>query len=90
MRRHIVYFGKKIKIVTIFSYVVWPSAMKFGIVRDMANRQLFPKFRELWSKGPAIPCGDMHQSFTDALVHSFICCVTFLLFFGTFYLHPAA
>jgi len=23
---------------------------------------------KLWSWGPAIPCGDMHQSFTDALV----------------------
>ena len=23
---------------------------------------------ELWSTSPAIPCGDVHQSFTDALV----------------------
>ena len=36
-------------------------------VRGLANRNLFLKFRELWSGGPAIPCGDMHQSFTDAL-----------------------
>ena len=38
---------------------------KFGRVRGLANRNLFPKYRELWSWGPVISCGDMHQSFTD-------------------------
>jgi len=31
---------------------------------SLTNRNLFPKFRELWSAGPVIPCGNMHQSFT--------------------------
>ena len=44
------------------------SATKFGSVRGVANRHLFPEFCKLWSGGPVIPCGDMHQSFTDALV----------------------
>jgi len=60
--------GVKNFFVTLFSYIVWPSAMKFGSVRGLANRNLFPEFRELWSECPAMPCGDMHQSFTDALV----------------------
>ena len=33
--------------------------------------KLIPKFRELWSGGSMIPCGNMHQSFTDALVKLF-------------------
>ena len=41
---------------------------KFGMVRGLANQHLFPEFRELWSGVPAIPCVDLHQSFTDALV----------------------
>ena len=32
---------------------------------------LFPEFCELWCVGPMIPCGDMHQSFTDTLVNWF-------------------
>ena len=36
----------------------------------LANGHVLPKFGELRSTGPAIPCGDMHQSFTDALVYS--------------------
>ena len=36
------------------------SSKKFNRIRRLANGQLFPKFRELWSRGPAIPCGDMH------------------------------
>jgi len=36
----------------------------------MANRNLFPDFRELWPGSP-IPCGDMHQSFTDTIVKWF-------------------
>jgi len=41
---------------------------------DLANGNLFPEFRELWSlRGPVsvIPCGNIHQSFTDALVKWF-------------------
>jgi len=34
----------------------------------LVNRNLFTEFRELWSGGPVIACGDMHQSFTDTLV----------------------
>jgi len=30
------------------------------------------EFRELFSAGPVIPCGDMHQSLTDALVYLLI------------------
>jgi len=29
-------------------------------------------FRALWSGGPVIPCGDMRQSFTDALIKWFL------------------
>jgi len=44
--------------------------MKFGSIRGQGIRHLFPEFGELWSRGPAILCGDndMHQSFTDAFV----------------------
>jgi len=34
----------------------------------LGGRNLFPKFHELWSEGPVIPCGDMYQPFSDALV----------------------
>jgi len=44
------------KIVTLFSYIVWPSAMKFGVIRGLANWHLFPEFRELWSGGHSKPC----------------------------------
>ena len=47
------------------------SATKFGNVRGLANRNLFPEFRELWSGGSVIPCGDMHQPFADTLVKRF-------------------
>jgi len=47
------------------------SVTKFGRFRGLANRNLFPKFPEFWSSGPTIPCIDMHQSFTDALVKWF-------------------
>ena len=60
--------GCKKTLVTFFSYTVWPSAVKFGSVGGRANRHLFPEFGELRSWVPAIPCGDMHQFFTDALV----------------------
>jgi len=29
------------------------------------------EFRELWCRGPVIPCGDMHQPFTDTLLKWF-------------------
>jgi len=36
---------------------------------SLAIQHVFPEFGELWSgEVPTIPCGDMHQSFTDALV----------------------
>jgi len=44
------------------------SATKFGIVRGLTNGHLFLEFGELRSRCTAIPCGDMHQYFTDALV----------------------
>ena len=48
------------------------SATKFDSrVWPLTNRNLFPKFRELWSGGLIIPCGDMHQSFTGTLVKWF-------------------
>jgi len=47
------------------------SAMKFGHIRGVVNRNLLPKFRKLWSWGPVIPCCNMHQSFPDALVKWF-------------------
>jgi len=39
-----------------------------GYGAQLANWDLFPEFRELWFLSPAIPCGDLHQSFTDARV----------------------
>jgi len=44
------------------------SVTKFGHVRGLANGNLFPEFRWILVRGPVIPCGDMHQSFTGALV----------------------
>ena len=52
--------------VTLFSYTVWSSAMKFGMVMGMANGHV-PRIWRTLVGGPVIPCGDMHQSFTDAL-----------------------
>jgi len=49
---------------------IW-SITIFGRIRGLTNRYIFPEFRELWSGGPVIPCGDMHQSFTDTLVRGF-------------------
>ena len=64
--------GVKIS-VTLFSYIIWPSAMKFGGAEGLANKPLFPEFGEL-DPGPAsaTPCGDMRQSFTDELVIIFL------------------
>jgi len=50
------------------------SAKEFGSVRGPASRHLFPEFGEFRSTGPAIPCGDVHRPFTDALV--FCVCVS--------------
>jgi len=44
---------------------------KFCTVRGLANGNLFPEFGELWLWSPLLPCGDMHQSITDALVEIF-------------------
>jgi len=44
------------------------SASKFSSVRGIGAWQVLNDFGELWSGGPAIPCGDLHQSFTDTLV----------------------
>ena len=52
-------------------YTFYRRETKFGSVRDLANRHLFPEFHELWSGGPVILCGDMHQSFTGSLVKCF-------------------
>jgi len=49
-------------------HTICQSAIKFGNVTGLANRALFSEVRDLWSGGPVTPCGDMHQSFTDALV----------------------
>ena len=53
------------------SHIFCWSATKFSRIRGLANRNLFPKFSELWFESSVIPCGDMHQSFTDALVKWF-------------------
>ena len=50
------------------SHTAFWRVAKFGSVRGLANQHLFSEFRELWSRCSAVPCGDMHQSLTDALV----------------------
>jgi len=42
--------------------------MKFGTVRGLANGHVLPQLGALWSWVPVMPRGDIHQSFTDALV----------------------
>ena len=54
---------------------IWPP---YGLV----SRNLFPKFHDLWSGGPVIPCGDMHHYFTDTLVKWFF--NNFPMFSGSF------
>jgi len=44
------------------------SATKFGSVGSLADGHLFPEFDELWSGGFTMPCGNMSESFTDALL----------------------
>ena len=41
------------------------SATKICMAKRLANWHSFHELRELCSGEPAIPCGDMHQSFTD-------------------------
>jgi len=55
---------KGAKIVTLFFNIVWPIAMKFGATRGWVLKD----FGELWCGDPAVPRGDMYQSFTDAVV----------------------
>ena len=62
------------------------SRRNLATLGGLANRNLFPEFRELWSRGPVIPCGDMHQFFTDTLVKwffstTFLCLPIVLVFF---------
>jgi len=47
------------KIVTLFSYTVWPTAMKFGMVRGLAKEHLLAKFGELW---PTFPVAKIFNS----------------------------
>ena len=65
------YFSGEQFSTTDISRIFCSSERKFGNVGVLANRNVFPEFRELWSGGPVIPCSDMHQSFTDALVKWF-------------------
>jgi len=55
---------------TDISHTFCRNATKFGNLGELANRNLFPEFRELWSGDSVIPCGDIHQSFTGTLVKS--------------------
>jgi len=76
------YFSEEQNPTTDISHTFCRSATKFCIFGGLANRNLFSEFRELWSRGPATPCGDMHQSFTDALVKWFF--DNFPMFAGSF------
>ena len=53
------------------SHTFCRSATKFGRIMDLANRNLFPELRQLSSRSTVIPCGDMHQSFSNSLVKWF-------------------
>ena len=46
---------------TDISHTFCRSATKFGNVGGLANRNLFPEFGEVWSEGPVIPYGNIHQ-----------------------------
>jgi len=56
---------------TDISHTFCRSATKFRSVGGLANTNLFSKYRELWSWGPVISYGDMHQLFTGAVVKWF-------------------
>jgi len=40
------------KFVTLFSYIFWPTAMKFGMMRGICAKQVISYFDELWSTFP--------------------------------------
>jgi len=42
------------------------------MVMGLANGHFFPEFGELLFWGPAMPCGDMHHSVTDAYAKDLI------------------
>ena len=64
-----VHFGEQKFSTTDISHTICRSATKFGSLTGLTSGHLFPEFGELWFRGPAIPCDDMHQSSTaDALV----------------------
>ena len=65
---------KKLKGVEIYdAFLVhrWPSAMKYGSFKGLANGHLFYEFAELSPGVRNTICGDMPQSFTHLLVVSF-------------------
>jgi len=67
----LVHFSGEQKFLTLdISHTSCRSATKFGTIRGLASQHFFQffEFDELLSGGPAIPCGDMHQSFSDARV----------------------
>jgi len=53
------------------SHIFVAAQRNLAALERLANRNVFPEFHELWSGGPVIPCGDMHQSFIDAHVNWF-------------------
>jgi len=53
----------------LYRPIFWPSAMKFGSVWDLANGHLgHSPYLVNFDPRSRDACGDMHQSFTDALV----------------------
>ena len=50
------------------NFVTLVRARRFWQRYGSDHSILIHEFDELWAGGPAIPCSDMHQSFTDALV----------------------
>jgi len=78
----LVHFSGEQTFLTLdISHTSCQSAMKFGTVRGLASQHFFQffEFGELLSGGPAIPCVDMHQSFSDAHVIFWIAASRFAL-----------
>ena len=46
-------------LVTLFSYTVSPTAMKFGVITGIGAQHAFSHFDELWSTG-ALPQACVH------------------------------
>jgi len=46
--------------VTLFSYTVWTTAMKFGMITGIGAEHVFSDFGELWPRGGAPPQTYMH------------------------------